>query len=81
MAMNSSSHQPAPMPNVRRPFDRKSMVARIFAVSTAGRWGTTITEVTMRSFLVAAAMNVAAVSCSSLGAAAPDGNSPESEYG
>jgi hypothetical protein len=81
MAMNSSSHHPAPIPSVSRPFDRKSIVARIFAVSTAGRWGTTITEVTIRSFVVAAAINVAAVNCSSLGAAAPDGNSPESEYG
>jgi len=53
----------------------------VSAVSTAGRCGTTITDVTIRSFDVAAAMNVAAVSCSSLGAAAPDGNSPESEYG
>ncbi len=41
------------------------MVARIFAVSTAGRCGTTITDVTIRSFDVDAAMNVAAVSCSS----------------
>ena len=57
------------------------MVARIFAVSTAGRCGTTITEVTIRSVDVAAAMKVAAVSCSSRGAAAPEGNSPESEYG
>ena len=56
-------------------------MARIFAVSTAGRCGTTITEVTIRSFVVAAAMKVAAVSCSSRGAAAPEGNSPESEYG
>ena len=40
-----------------------------------------MTDVTIRSFLVAAAMNVAAVSCSRRGAAAPDGNSPESEYG
>ena len=55
--------------------------ARIFAVSTAGRCGTTMTEVTMRSLDVTAATKVAAVSCSSRGAAAPDGNSPESEYG
>ena len=32
------------------------MVARIFAVSTAGRCGTTITDSTKRSFLVSAAM-------------------------
>ena len=55
------------------------MVASVFAVNTAGRCGTTMTEVTIRSFDVEAAMKVAAVSCSSRSAAAPDGNSPESE--
>ena len=77
MAKNSSSHQPAPMPSVRRPFDRKSIVARIFAVSTAGRCGTTITEVTMRSFVVAAAMKAALRQLLvPVDAAAPEGNSP-----
>ena len=57
------------------------MVASIFAVSTAGRCGTTITEVTMPSLDVAAAMKAAVVSCSSRAAPAPEGNSPNSLYG
>jgi len=46
MASNSSRIQPAPTPSVSRPPDRTSMVERILAVSTAGRCGTTMTEVT-----------------------------------
>ena len=37
IASNSSFSQPAPMPTVRRPPDRTSMVDSILAVSTAGR--------------------------------------------
>ena len=58
IASNSSRHQPAPMPQVSRPSDSTSIVARIFAVSTAGRCGTTMTEVTSRSFEVLAATKV-----------------------
>jgi fermentation-respiration switch protein FrsA (DUF1100 family) len=45
IATNSSSSQPAPTPTMSRPPDITSMVASIFAVSTAGRCGATITEV------------------------------------
>ena len=51
IASNSSFIQPAPMPSVSRPPDSTSMVESILAVSTAGRCGTTITEVTSRSLL------------------------------
>ncbi len=80
-ASNSSFIQPAPMPSVRRPFDSTSSVASIFAVSTAGRCGTTITEVTIRNFDVCAAMNIAVVSCSWRSTRAPETNAPLSEYG
>jgi hypothetical protein len=55
IATNSSSSQPAPTPTMSRPPDITSMVARIFAVSTAGRCGTTITEVRNFSLEVLAA--------------------------
>src|ERR1700735_2710431 len=61
IASNSSRHQPAPTPSVSRPSDSTSIVARIFAVSTAGRCGTTMTAVTSRSFEVLAATKGAAV--------------------
>ncbi len=43
-ASNSSFIQPAPTPKMTRPAERTSRVARIFAVSTAPRCGTTATE-------------------------------------
>ena len=55
IAANSSSSQPAPTPTMSRPPDITSMVASIFAVSTAGRCGATITEVRNFSLEVLAA--------------------------
>ena len=55
IASNSSLHQPTPMPKVNRPSDSTSIVAMILAVSTGGRCGTTVTEVTRRNFEVLAA--------------------------
>ena len=76
IASNSSFIQPAPMPRISRPPDSTSMVDSILAVSTAGRCGTTITEVTSRSFVVLAATNAISISCSCRSARAPAGNSP-----
>ena len=78
IASNSSRHQPTPMPSVSRPFDRKSMVANIFAVSTAGRCGTTMTDSTKRSLFVSAAIYAVVANCSSQAACVPAGNSPVS---
>src|SRR5881275_2815790 len=61
IASNSSLHQPTPMPQVKRPSDNTSIVEMIFAVSTGGRCGTTVTEVTSRNFEVFAATKVTAV--------------------
>ncbi len=52
------------------------MVDSIFAVSTAGRCGTTMTDSTNRSFAVMPAMNDVVANCSSQAAAVPAGNSP-----
>src|SRR5438045_8200655 len=60
-ASNSSLHQPTPMPQVKRPSDSTSIVARVLAVKTGGRCGTTVTEVTIRSLEVFAATNVTVV--------------------
>ena len=79
IASNSSRHQPTPMPQVKRPSDSTSIVAMIFAVSTGGRCGTTVTEVTRRSFEVLAATKATAVSCSCRSPPARPGNSPVSE--
>ena len=81
IASNSSRHQPTPMPQVNRPSDSTSIVAMILAVSTGGRCGTTVTEVTSRSFEVLAATKATAVSCSCRSPPARPGNSPVSEYG
>jgi hypothetical protein len=67
------------MPQVSRPSDNTSIVARIFAVSRGGRCGTTVTEVTSRNFEVLAATNITAVSCSCRSPPARPGNSPVSE--
>jgi len=79
IASNSSRHQPAPTPSVSRPSESTSIVANIFAVNTAGRCGTTMTEVTSRSFEVLAAQKVTAVNCSWRSPPARPGNSPVSE--
>ena len=55
-ASNSASSQPAPMPMVSLPADNMSIVASIFAASTAGRYGTTMTASTSRICEVLAAM-------------------------
>ncbi len=77
MASNSSRIQPAPIPSVSRPPERTSMVERILAVSTAGRCGTTMTEVTRRRRVVFAAIQAISVSCSCRSPRVPLGNSPE----
>jgi hypothetical protein len=45
MASNSSRIHPTPQPTMRRPLESTSTVASIFAVSTGGRCGSTMTEV------------------------------------
>jgi hypothetical protein len=52
------------MPKISRPCDSTSIVASILASSTAGRCGTTVTEVTSLRRAVLPAMKAAAVSCS-----------------
>src|SRR5437763_12697666 len=64
IASNSSLHQPTPMPQVKRPSDKTSIVERIFAVETGGRGGTTVTEVTRRNFSVFATTKAKQVSFS-----------------
>src|SRR5437764_3124869 len=81
IASNSSLHQPTPMPQVSRPSDKTSIVARVFAVNTGGRCGTTVTEVTSRSFEVLAATKVTAVSCSWRSPPARPGQSAVAELG
>jgi hypothetical protein len=66
------------MPKVSRPFDNTSIVASILACSTAGRCGTTVTEVTRRSREVLPATNATAVSCSCRSPRDRPGNSPVS---
>src|SRR6266702_128930 len=78
-ASNSSSSQPAPTPTMTRPPDITSMVDRIFAASTAGRCGTTITDVRNRMREVLAARYAMAESCSWRSPRDPLGNSPVSE--
>jgi hypothetical protein len=68
-----------PMPQVKRPSDNTSIVEMTLAVSTGGRCGTTVTEVTRRSFEVLAATNATQVSCSWRSPPARPGNSPVSE--
>ena len=79
IASNSSLHQPTPIPQVSRPSDKTSIVARTFAVNTGGRCGTTVTEVTSRNFAVLAATKATAVICSWRSPSARPGNSPVSE--
>ena len=55
------------------------MVESIFAVKTAGRWGTTSTEVRSRGLVVIAAAKVTTVSWSRQSPEPPPGISPESE--
>jgi hypothetical protein len=64
------------MPTISRPPDNTSMVESILAVRTAGRCGTTITEVRNLSFDVLAARYVTAVSCSWRSPREAGGNSP-----
>ncbi len=64
MAANSSAIHPAPQPTVTRPPLSTSMLASILAVSTGGRCGTTITELSMRIREVAPARNAISESCS-----------------
>jgi hypothetical protein len=54
-ASNSALSQPAPIPMVKRPPDKTSIVASILAASTTGRCGTTSTASTIRNFEVIAA--------------------------
>ena len=75
-AWNSSSIHPTPTPTVRRPDDSTSTVASALAASTAGRWGTTITEVTRRTRLVAAARKPRTVIISRHSPARAPGHSP-----
>ena len=79
IASNSSLHQPTPMPQVKRPSDKTSIVEMTLAVSTGGRCGTTVTEVTSRNFEVLAATKATQVSCSWRSPPARPGNSPVSE--
>src|SRR5687768_4340088 len=81
MASNSSRIQPTPQPTMSRPLESTSMVASILAVSTGGRCGTTMTEVSSRAVDVTPARKVRRVSCSRH---SPDGlltNEPLSLYG
>ena len=53
-----------PTPTVSRPFDSTSAVASIFAASTGGRCGNTITEVSRRMRVVTAATCAIVIDCS-----------------
>jgi hypothetical protein len=79
MASNSSGNHPAPTPMVNRPLDGTPIVERIFAVSTAGHYDATITDVTRRRRDVFAARMAISVNCSCRPPRAPCGNSPVSE--
>src|ERR1700675_1461348 len=81
IASNSSRIQPTPQPTMSRPLESTSIVARIFAVSTGGRYGTTMTDVSSLAVDVIPARKVKSVSCSRH---SPDGlltNEPLSLYG
>ena len=56
----SSLFQPAPMPNSKRPPDRRSSVAISLAVVIGSRWISRQMPVPMRSVVVAAAAAVSA---------------------
>ena len=57
-ASNSSRIQPDPMPAITRPPESTSAVVNSFAVSTAGRYGTTSTDVSSFSVRVKPARKV-----------------------